>query len=484
MDSDIDTLSLEAAGILLIDCVHKTPVPQESGELYIAIPQLRDGRIETKDARRISLEDFGEWTKKASPQAYDVVLSRRCNPGETAHVPPGLSFAVGQNLVLLRSNGSRIFPPFLRWLVRTPQWWDQVGKFINVGAVFTSLKCADVPKFELPLPPIAEQERLAHILGTLDDKTELNRRMNRTLEAMAQAVFKSWFVDFEPVKAKATAKAAGATPVAIERAAMAAVAGRSIEEAIADEGYFDDLTPSNRASLVQTAALFSDSVHHAEFGKVPEGWKGSTVGEVAERIAMGPFGSRITRDNFVEAGVPVVRGGNLTSGFVDEGFVFLTEEKADELVKSNAFAGDIIFTHRGTIGQVGQIAENPRFKRYVVSQGQMFLRANQEIVSVAYLFHYFISGPGMRFLLSNASQVGVPAIARPSTSLKAVPIPIPPKALTDRFHDLTHPFSAQVIQNINQSRVLGEIRDALLPKLLSGELTVPAAQTQVEEVLT
>ena len=109
-------------------------------------------------------------------------------------------------------------------------------------------------------------------IGTLDDKIELNRRMNRTLEAMAQAIFKSWFVDFEPVKAKAAAKAAGASPAAIERAAMAAIAGRSIEEAIAQEGYFDDLTPSNRESLAQTAALFPDAFQASELGEIPEGW--------------------------------------------------------------------------------------------------------------------------------------------------------------------------------------------------------------------
>jgi type I restriction enzyme S subunit len=132
-----------------------------------------------------------------------VILSRRCNPGETAIAPPGAEFALGQNLVLLRADGTQVYPPFLRWLVRGPDWWEQIGKFNNVGAVFDSLKCADVPKFELRIPPLPEQRAIAHILGTLDDKIELNRRMSETLEAMARALFKSWFVDFDPVRAKA-----------------------------------------------------------------------------------------------------------------------------------------------------------------------------------------------------------------------------------------------------------------------------------------
>jgi type I restriction enzyme S subunit len=88
-------------------------------------------------------------------------------------------------------------------LVRGPHWWEQVSRFLNVGAVFDSLRCADIPQFELLVPPLSDQKAIAHILGTLDDKIELNRRMSETLEAMARALFKSWFVDFDPVRAKA-----------------------------------------------------------------------------------------------------------------------------------------------------------------------------------------------------------------------------------------------------------------------------------------
>ncbi len=162
------------------------------------------------DARRISREHYLEWTRKAKPSANDVILSRRCNPGETAVAPAGAEFALGQNLVLApRRRHEGLIPPFLRWLVRGPDWCEQIGKFNNVGAVFDSLKCADVPKFELRIPPLPEQRAIAHILGTLDDKIELNRRMNETLEAMARALFKSWFVDFDPVRAKAEGRDPG-----------------------------------------------------------------------------------------------------------------------------------------------------------------------------------------------------------------------------------------------------------------------------------
>jgi type I restriction enzyme, S subunit len=149
-----------------------------------------------KGARFITREDLTTWTRKAKPQVHDVVLSRRCNPGETAFVPPILEFALGQNLVLLRSDGKKLYPPFLRWIVRGPEWWDQIQKYLNAGAIFDSLKCADIPEFELSVPPLSTQTRIAAILSALDDKIELNRQTNATLEAIAQAIFKEWFVDF------------------------------------------------------------------------------------------------------------------------------------------------------------------------------------------------------------------------------------------------------------------------------------------------
>ena len=155
-------LSLREAGVSLIDCEHKTPPPAELGYPYIAIPQVKQGRIDLADVRLISEKHFIDWTRKAKPEAHDVILSRRCNPGETAFVPPGLECALGQNLVLLRADGSKVTPEFLRWLVRGPEWWEQTGKFINVGAVFDSLRCADVPNFELSIPTLSEQRAIAH----------------------------------------------------------------------------------------------------------------------------------------------------------------------------------------------------------------------------------------------------------------------------------------------------------------------------------
>ena len=170
-------VSLGEAGVLVIDCDHKTPPATSSGYPYVAIPQMREGRLDLSTARRILEQDYIAWTRKAKPRVDDVVLSRRTNPGESARMPRDLEFAVGQNLLLLRSDGSSVYPPFLRWLVRGPEWWDEVRKYINVGAVFDSLRLPDIPKFMLRMPPIDEQRVIASALDALDDKIESNRRL-------------------------------------------------------------------------------------------------------------------------------------------------------------------------------------------------------------------------------------------------------------------------------------------------------------------
>lgn len=188
-------LSLEEAGVVLLDCDHRTPPAAETGLPYVAIPQIRNGRLDLSTARLISREHFEDWTRKTKPVADDVIVVRRCNSGDSAWVPPGAEIALGQNLVVLRATGPRVVPGFLRWLLRGPEWWEQVRKFINVGAVFDSLRCRDIPKFVVTIPPVEAQRSITHVLGALDDKIELNRGTTETLEAMVRAIFRSWFLD-------------------------------------------------------------------------------------------------------------------------------------------------------------------------------------------------------------------------------------------------------------------------------------------------
>lgn len=429
-DSAWEVLTLAEAGVSLIDCVHKTPPAQETGLPYIAIPQMKEGHLDFEGARRISETDFIEWTKKALPEAHDVVLSRRCNPGTTAAVTNGDKFALGQNLVLLRANGTRVFPPFLRWLVRGQDWWNEIGRFLNVGAVFDSLRCADVPKFELPIPPLNEQRAIASVLGSLDDKIELNRRMNRTLEQMAAAIFKAWFVDFEPVRAKASG--------------AASFPGMP-------QPVFDALP-----------ATFADS----ELGPIPEGWEAGCIGDIGKNRRDGIQPSEI------DAETPYIGlehmpkrcialdawdgAGKVTSG------------------KSEFSRGEILFGKlRPYFHKVGVAPIDG-----VCSTDVLVVKPKARHWSALLLGHL----SSLDFVnYTDACSTGTKMPRTNWKDMARYPIAIPSEPLAAEATRIIEPMIETILSNIHESRTLAETRDALLPKLLSGE--VRAVASMEEEAL-
>lgn len=149
------------------------------------------------------------------------------------------------------------------------------------------------------------------------------------------------------------------------------------------------------------------------------------ISELVDEISMGPFGSNIKVECFVDEGIPVLNGSNLEGYELKENsFRFVTKEKADSLNKANAYRGDIIITHRGTLGQIVFIPQTSKYERYVISQSQFKIRCNDKVLP-EYIVYYFHTHLGQNKLLSNASQVGVPALARPSTTFQKIEIEIP-----------------------------------------------------------
>ena len=157
-------------------------------------------------------------------------------------------------------------------------------------------------------------------------------------------------------------------------------------------------------------------------------WSTSTIEDIAEKVAMGPFGSSIKVDTFVPKGVPVISGQHLHGFRLDDspGFNFISDEHSQQLANANVTHGDIVLTHRGTIGQVAYIPEDSQFDRYVVSQSQFYIRCDRSKAIPEFVSLYFKSPQGQHQLLANASQVGVPSIAQPVTYLRTIAIPLPP----------------------------------------------------------
>ena len=149
------------------------------------------------------------------------------------------------------------------------------------------------------------------------------------------------------------------------------------------------------------------------------------ISELIDEISMGPFGSNIKVECFVDEGIPVLNGSNLEGyELKEDSFRYVTEEKADSLKKANAYRGDIVITHRGTLGQIVFIPQVSKYERYVISQSQFRVRCNDKVLP-EYMVYYFHTRIGQHKLLSNASQVGVPALARPSTTFQKIDIDIP-----------------------------------------------------------
>ena len=177
------------------------------------------------------------------------------------------------------------------------------------------------------------------------------------------------------------------------------------------------------------------------------GYETYRVADLIDEIAMGPFGSNIKVSCFVDSGVPVLNGSNLEGFSLSEkAFRFVTKEKADSLNKANAHRGDIVITHRGTLGQIAFIPQDSRYDRYVISQSQFRVRCNDKVLP-EYLVYYFHTPIGQHKLLSNASQVGVPALARPSSTFQQIEVVLPELNIQKRVVEIISTIQKKIANN-------------------------------------
>lgn len=425
MESEWRTSTLRDAGINLIDCDHRTPVASASGYPYITIPQLKDGHINISDVRRITRQDYEDWTRKLKPREHDVIVVRRCSSGVSAVVPKGLECAIGQNLVVLRSDGHQVLPEFLRWLTRGEEWWEQVRKFLNVGAVFDSLKCKDIPNFEVIVPPIEDQRAIAQLLNALDDKITLLRGTNATLEAIAQAIFRSWFVDFDPVRAKA-------------------------------EGRDPEGVPP------EVAELFPSEFEDSELGAIPKGWRAlpflgaiQVVGGGTPKTSVEDYwGGEIAWFSVVD-----------TPGEGDV-FVLSTQKSITQAGLHNSSTrllrpGTTIISARGTVGKIAMVGREMAMNQSCYGlQGHIFGDAQT----------YFST----RRLVSVLKQRSHGSVFETITreTLGSVQVVVAPQTISSAFEGLVNTLLSKVKTNVEEIATLAETRDTLLPRLMSGKIRI------------
>ncbi len=303
-------------------------------------------------------------------------------------------------------------------------------------------------KFLAPVPEsLSEQRAIAHILGTLDDKIELNRQMNRTLEAMAQALFKSWFIDFEPVVVNALR------------------AGNSIPDKFAQRAAHYRDNPDALRLPEDTLRQFPDRFQDSELGPIPEGWKLSTIGaEFDLTMGQSPPGTTYNENG---NGMPFFQGRR------DFGFRYPSPRVYCTAPTRIANAGDTLVSVRAPVGDI-----NMAYETCCVGRGVAAVRHKSGSRSYTY---YAMQSLGERFKRFEAEGTVFGSINK--KQFQSLPsVKVAPDVITV-FENITYPIDENIRSDEEEMQTLAKLRDTLLPKLISGELRVPAAAKLVEDAL-
>ena len=328
-----------------------------------------------------------------------------------------------QRVARLRGS-DRLDTRFLNYVIGCRDFTEYV-RSVQTGTAVPHISARQIREFEFALPPLPEQRAIAHILGTLDDKIELNRRMNETLEAMARALFKSWFVDFDPVRAK--------------------MEGRDI-------GLPKDI-----------AALFPTGWWIPSWGEIPEGWEVKTLAETVEIIGGGT--PKTSVPHYWDGDIPWF--SVVDAPAQSDIWVVDTAKKATQIGIENSSAqmlpvGTTIISARGTVGRIALVGVP-----MAMNQSCYGLRRNgQEHGS----FNYFTIRALVVMLQQRTHGSVFDTITR--DTLAAVYVVSPCPDVIDAYERLVRPALERIRAGLFQSRHLVALRDPLLPKLIGGELRV------------
>lgn len=467
---------LENAGIQLIDGDRGKNYPKHNDFMENGYCLFLSARNVTKSGFQFQetafINEIKDSQLRAGKLSYgDIILTTRGTVGNVAYYDssnPYKNIRINSGMIIIRADEKLWNPKFLYFILTSGFLQEQIINLIS-GSAVPQLPARDIKKFILPVIGRTIQDKIANIISAFSDKISINIDTNQTLEQMSQTLFKSWFVDFDPVIDNAL-DAGNPIPEALQSRA-------EMRQKVRNSADFKPLPADIRA-------LFPAEFEETELGWVPKGWDVVKTEDIAIKIGMGPFGSNIKVSTFVDSGVPVISGQHLKEILIVDGDNnFITPEHAEKLKNSAVHRKDIIFTHAGNIGQVSIIPDDSEYDDYIISQRQFYLRVNESKSSPYYLIHYFRSEQGQHALLSNASQVGVPSIARPSTHLKNITFLNPSKSLLEEYDKLCAPLFKRFSQNRKYSISLTALRDTLLPKLISGELSLedlPDLVTQTE----
>ena len=423
----------------------------ENGIPIVRVNNVNNGQLRLNDVLHVSAEIESKY-KRTRLEGGEVLLTLVGSTGQSVVAPKELAgWNIARAIAVIRPK-PEIGANWINICLQT----REVQQFLNERANTTvqkTLNLGDVRELPIPIPPDDVKKQIEDIAMSLADKIELNRQINQTLEQIAQTIFKSWFVDFEPVKAKIEAKAAGRDP---ERAAMCAISGKLEPE-------LDQLPPEHYQQLAATAALFPHELVESELGMIPGGWEVKSLAEMVQLIG----GGTPKRSSAEFWGGDILWFSVQDAPADGDVFVIDTEEKITRngLEKSSTRllpVGTTIISARGTVGRLALVGAE-----MAMNQSCYGVKGAD---GVGLYFNYFNLKEAVSALQQNTHGAVFDTITR--QTFETVTCFRPTKSVLDGFEGILAPLMRKICSNVHERKNLATLRDALLPKLLSGELTV------------
>lgn len=456
----------------------------EVGPHFLRITDIQNGVVDWATVPYCPIDD--QKLEKYLLEKGDIVVARTGNSTGENYIFTGQKDTVfASYLIRFKVDQSKADPFYVWYNMRAPKWWEYVNSS-KTGSAQAGANAKLLGLFPLVLPSLSEQKKVARILSALDDKIELNRQINATLESMAQALFKSWFVDFDPVIDNALA-AGNPIPEPLQaradkRAALLATASAADTRSA---NATDNAHPTQTAPHTQPGttaptiplqplpadlrALFPDSfVFNEEMGWVPEGWEIKALDEIANYqngLALQKFRPEDDSDY-----LPVVKIAQLKAGFADG------EEKASPNIKPECIIddGDVVFSWSGSLVVDlwcgGKAALNQHLFKVTSENHPRW-------------FYYYFTEHHLAEFQRIAADKAVTMGHIKREHLRQAKCVVPQDSLINALGKFVSPLVDRAVSSRLESRNLASIRDGLLPKLLSGQIQLPEAENLAAEAL-
>ena len=446
MSDNFKTDTLDSLCELIVDCPHSTPTWTTFGYVVIRNQNITDGVLDLSSPSYTDYSGYRDRTKRASPQENDIVITREAPMGRVCLIPKEPICCLGQRQVLLRADRNKISAEYLYWSLRSSFVQRQILINEGTGATVSNMRIPVLKALEIPrLASIEIENKKARDLSNIQNKIQLNTQINQTLEQIAQALFKSWFVDFDPVRAKVQALSDGLSLEQAELAAMQAISGKTPEELTA----LSQTQPDRYAELAETAKAFPCEMVEVDGVEVPKEWEVKPLGDLISFVKGKKPKSVSPKQE--ENMLPHILTSSLEgkyNEFCESNKLVTIEYHNTIMLMDGSNSGRIAIGHNGVIGSTLAKINLDNNKLWAVIY--QFLKHKEADIQ------------------ANTTGTTIPHTDK--NRVNNYLMVIPDNFLLEKFTELFDNSLLKIISNRNQIISLETIRDLLLPRLLNGEI--------------